>query len=116
MENDCCGVSASDMARRIQALAHPARLEILRLLARTDACCCRDVVRQINLAQSTTSQHLKVLVEAGLVRYRPDRQTSRYTLDRSAMGELTRAVNEFLASCCTPDRAPSAAFAGGAEN
>ena len=48
-------------------------------------CCCKDVVDTVDLAQSTVSQHLKVLVEAGLVRYAPDRQRSRYEIDRAAV-------------------------------
>ncbi|WP_099866322.1 ArsR/SmtB family transcription factor [Pararhizobium haloflavum] len=83
-------------ARRLQALGHPARLRILRLLSRRDACCCKDVVGEIGLAQSTVSQHLKCLVEAGLVRYRPDRQASRYSLDRHALSDLSRIVGTLL--------------------
>ena len=55
-------------------------------------CCCKDVVERIDLAQSTVSQHLKVLVEAGLVRYAPDRQRSRYEIDRAAVASLSKAV------------------------
>lgn len=50
-----------------KALAHPARLQILRFLARVDTCFCGDIVKQLPLAQSTVSQHLKILKEAGLV-------------------------------------------------
>ena len=62
--------------------------------------CCKDVVERIDLAQSTVSQHLKVLVEAGLVRYAPDRQRSRYEIDRTAIASLSRAVGSLLDSCC----------------
>ncbi len=50
-----------------KALAHPARLQILRFLAQVDTCFCGDIVKQLPLAQSTVSQHLKILKEAGLV-------------------------------------------------
>jgi DNA-binding transcriptional ArsR family regulator len=50
-----------------KALAHPARLQILQFLARVDTCFCGDIVKQLPLAQSTVSQHLKILKEAGLV-------------------------------------------------
>ena len=68
---------------KLAALSHPARLAILRHLSMRGCSCCKDVVETIDLAQSTVSQHLKVLVEAGLVRYAPDRQRSRYEIDRS---------------------------------
>ncbi len=84
---------------RLAALSHPARLEILRHLAR-DQCCCKDVVRQLDLAQSTVSQHLKVLVEAGLVHHSMDRQRSIYRIDPTAMAEVSQGVNGLVQSCC----------------
>ena len=59
------------IAARLSALAHPARLAILRHLSARHCSCCKDVVQSVELAQSTVSQHLKVLVEAGLVRDAP---------------------------------------------
>lgn len=88
------------MAVRLGALAHPARIAILRELARREACCCKDVVSRLDLAQSTVSQHLKVLVEAGLVRFTTDRRRSRYEIDRAALAGLSGALNELTASCC----------------
>lgn len=59
------------LARTAKALAHPARLALLRALS-SDRCCCGHLVRDLSrrdmaLAQSTVSQHLRVLVDAGLV-------------------------------------------------
>ncbi len=88
------------LAAQLAALGHPARIRILRHLARQDACCCREIVDCIDLAQSTVSQHLKVLVAAGLVRYEPENRRSRYTLDRSAVAYLSDAVDDLLATCC----------------
>ncbi len=51
-----------------KALGHPARVQIMRLLVRRNACICGDIVDELPLAQSTVSQHLKVLKEAGLIR------------------------------------------------
>ena len=56
------------LADQLKALAHPARLEILRVLARRGRCVCGEVVEVMPLAQATVSQHLKILKEAGLVR------------------------------------------------
>jgi ArsR family transcriptional regulator len=96
-------VSREDaLAVRLGALSHPARLAILRHLSVSGCCCCKDVVQSVDLAQSTVSQHLKILVEAGLVRYQPDRQRSRYEIDRAAVAELSATVSALLQSCCGP--------------
>jgi DNA-binding transcriptional ArsR family regulator len=91
------------LAAICSALAHPARIAILRRLACCDACCCKDVVASLDLAQSTVSQHLKVLVEAGLVRYQPGRPRSRYTLDRAALVDFEDRLKPLL-SVCRDDR------------
>ena len=57
-----------ELAGLAKALGHPARVQILRLLVRRDACICGDIVDELPLAQSTVSQHLKVLKEIGLIR------------------------------------------------
>lgn len=51
----------------MRALSHPARIAILRYLASIQTPCCGDVMSCVDLAQSTVSQHLKVLLEAGLI-------------------------------------------------
>ncbi|MEX0408381.1 metalloregulator ArsR/SmtB family transcription factor [Aquibium sp. LZ166] len=101
-QTDSAGTEAQGeiLARELAALAHPARLKILRHLSARDACCCREIVEQIDLAQSTVSQHLKVLVEAGLVLYEPENRRSRYTVDRPALARLSREVGSLLSSCC----------------
>src|SRR6476646_9068021 len=93
-------LSAEALAMRLSALSHPARIAILKHLSASGCCCCKDVVQSVELAQSTVSQHLKILVDAGLVRYAPDRQRSRYEVDRAALEELGAAVSGLLRSCC----------------
>lgn len=56
-----------ELAALAKALAHPARLAILRLLAARQACVCGELVLELPLSQSTVSQHLKELKAAGLV-------------------------------------------------
>ena len=56
------------LARLAKALGHPARVAILRLLVRHEGCIVGDLVDELPLAQSTISQHLKQLKEAGLIR------------------------------------------------
>jgi ArsR family transcriptional regulator len=92
--------ASRQIAARFAALSHPARIQILRHLASHDCCCCGDVVRKLDLAQSTVSQHLKVLVDAGLVIFEPDRQRSRYRIDRATLADLTTSVAALVNTCC----------------
>jgi ArsR family transcriptional regulator len=97
------GSSAADeaaMAQRFAALANPARIRILRHLAATSSCCCGEVVEQFDLAQSTVSQHLKVLVSAGLVNLIPDGQRSLYCIDAEAMTLLSTGLSDLAKTCC----------------
>ena len=57
-----------ELAKLAWAVAHPARWRILRILIARKACICGELVDQMPLAQSTVSQHLKILKEAGLSR------------------------------------------------
>ena len=88
------------VARKLAALAHPVRLRLLRDLGAADSCCVKDLVGRIGLAQSTVSQHLKVLVEADLVNFRTDRQSSRYTVNADALRELAGIIGQTLDHCC----------------
>ena len=56
-----------ELAALARALGHPARVQIIRILTRKTACVCGDIVDELPLAQSTVSQHLNVLKEAGLI-------------------------------------------------
>ena len=57
----------AELAALARAISHPARVRILRLLSHRDGCVCGEIVDEIGLAQSTVSQHLKIMKEAGLV-------------------------------------------------
>ena len=70
-----------ELARLAHALAHPARVRIVRLLARRGACVCGQIVLDLPLAQATVSQHLKVLKEAGIIRGQVDGPRVCYCLD-----------------------------------
>jgi ArsR family transcriptional regulator, arsenate/arsenite/antimonite-responsive transcriptional repressor len=84
------------LADRLKALGHPARLEILRVLAARGTCVCGEVVKVMPLSQATVSQHLKVLKEAGLIRGRIDGKNSCYWLDPGGIGELRAALDALL--------------------
>jgi ArsR family transcriptional regulator len=78
------------------ALAHPARLEILKKLATTNSCICGDIVQLLPLAQSTVSQHLKALKEAGLVHGEVEGPRTCYCLNREVFEKLVALVNGFI--------------------
>ncbi len=57
-----------ELAGLAKAMGHPARVRITRLLASRSTCICGEIVEELNLAQSTVSQHLKVMKSAGIIR------------------------------------------------
>ncbi len=57
-----------ELATLAKALGHPARVQIVRFLLSRDSCMCGDIVEHLPLAQSTVSQHLKMLKGSGLIR------------------------------------------------
>jgi len=61
-------VKDNKIAVYAKALSHPARVAILRLLINRNACVCGDIVDELPLSQSTVSQHLKELKNAGLIK------------------------------------------------
>jgi ArsR family transcriptional regulator, arsenate/arsenite/antimonite-responsive transcriptional repressor len=92
------------LAVRLKALAHPARLRILDVLAARGTCVCGEIVEVLPLAQATVSQHLKILKEAGFIQGTIEGPRSCYCLDAAALGELRRALDDRLArpehGCC----------------
>ncbi len=82
----------TDMAK---ALGHPARLAILRILAQR-SCVCGDIVDVLPLAQSTVSQHLKVLREAGWITGTIDGPRSCYALEPTAVSAFRSVLGPLL--------------------
>jgi ArsR family transcriptional regulator, arsenate/arsenite/antimonite-responsive transcriptional repressor len=81
-----------ELAALAKAVGHPARVQILRILARKTACVCGDIVDELPLAQSTVSQHLKVLKEAGLIRGEVDGPRVCYCIEPRALRRLKALV------------------------
>ncbi len=84
------------LAQGLKALAHPARLAIVELLAERDECVCGEIVDDLPLAQSTVSQHLKALKKAGLVRGTVEGRRTCYCLDPDAVVALADDVDAFF--------------------
>lgn len=83
----------SDIAEFAKALAHPARLAILKTLAEKRECICGDLVIDLPLAQSTVSQHLKALKEIGIVKGTIDGPRSRYCIDWKVFNKYQRELS-----------------------
>ena len=92
------------LAMLLKALAHPARLRIVDVLAARGTCICGEIVDVLPLAQATVSQHLKILKDAGLLQGTLDGPRSCYCLDPTAVRELRRVLDARLArvetGCC----------------
>ena len=77
-----------ELAALAKAIGHPARVQILRLLTSKASCVCGDIVDELPLAQSTVSQHLKVLKEVGLIRGDVDGPRVCYCIEPRALRRL----------------------------
>jgi ArsR family transcriptional regulator len=88
------GDAADDeLATLAKALGHPARVKILRILIAKNACICSDIVDELPLAQSTVSQHLKVLRDAGLIRGEVDGPRVCYCIEPRTLRRLRALVS-----------------------
>ncbi len=100
--SDCCPAPKSEpdlrpiegeeadeeLAVLAKAVGHLARVQILRILVRRTTCVCGDIVDELPLAQSTVSQHLKVLKDAGLIRGEVDGPRVCYCIEPRALRRL----------------------------
>ena len=82
------------LADRLKALAHPARLAILRVLANRGRCVCGEVVEVMPLAQATVSQHLKILRDAGLIEAECDGAATCYMLNQHSLDWLHEQLSD----------------------
>lgn len=87
-----------------KALGHPARVAILKILASRNTCFCGDITEILPLAQSTVSQHLKALKEAGLIQGSVEGVRTCYCLNPDGIKELNNLLSELsdelVKTCC----------------
>ncbi len=95
------------LAKYAKALSHPARVAILNVLLKKQACICGDIVEELPLSQSTVSQHLKELKEAGLIKGDIDGVSVCYCIDEKEWKKASVLLNGFMemfkgnkADCC----------------
>lgn len=99
-------VKQNKIAKYAKALGHPARVAIIELLVKKQSCICGDIVDELPLSQSTVSQHLKELKEAGLIKGDIDGVKVCYCIDEkeweNAKTYLTSMFEAFTnkTKCC----------------
>src|SRR5699024_1867315 len=89
------------MAKLAKALAHPARIAILELLAERTTCICSDITDELPLAQSTMSQHLKSLKKSGIIKGEIDGVRVCYCLDEKVAEEFNELMPAFAQKLIT---------------
>jgi ArsR family transcriptional regulator len=105
-KKEAFGQDEQELAELAKALAHPARIAILKELARRNTCICGEIVEVLPLAQSTVSQHLKELQQAGLIQGTVDGAKSCYCINRATFQKFERMLESFFVSttanesCC----------------
>lgn len=100
-------IKDNKIAQYAKALAHPARVAILQLLIKKQACICGDIVDEMPLSQSTVSQHLKELKEAGLIKGDIEGASVCYCINdeewkraKAYMGDLFGSYDKLDGKCC----------------
>lgn len=87
----------NEIATLAKALGHPARIAIIEYLVRVDTCICGDIVNELPLSQSTVSQHLKELKNAGLIKGNIEGKAICYCIDENVLGK----IKDFLKNITT---------------
>jgi DNA-binding transcriptional ArsR family regulator len=92
------------LAKMLKALGNPIRFQIVETLAARQMCITAEIVRTTPLAQSTVSQHLNVLKEAGLIRGEIEGPATCYCLDPENIQWLKSQIGRWLPNCCPGDK------------
>src|SRR6478752_8572141 len=87
-----------DLASVSKALGHPARIAILQFLVKSKSCICGDIVDELPLSQSTVSQHLKELKNAGLIKGNIDGPSVCYCIDEKEWRLAQETINQLFDS------------------
>ena len=99
-KNELFSPEEQKLAKIAKALAHPARIKILQILAEMDACMVGDMVELLPLSQSTVSQHLKELKNAGLIRGEIEGPKRCYCLHPDAIQKAKEGISKLFTHIC----------------
>lgn len=89
-------VRDNSISKIAKALSHPARVAIIKILIKKQACICGDIVEELPLSQSTISQHLKELKEAGLIKGEIEGVKTCYCIDEKQWAVAQKIMNNFF--------------------
>jgi ArsR family transcriptional regulator len=92
------------LTRMLKALGNPIRFRIVQVLAEKKMCITGEIVEFTTLAQSTVSQHLKVLRDAGLIKGEIDGPATCYCLNPEGIRWLKDQIGNWLPQCYTDNR------------
>jgi DNA-binding transcriptional ArsR family regulator len=92
-----------EKANLFKALAHPARLQILKFLAETKTCISGDISDELPLSRTTVNQHLKELKEVGLIKGHIEGVKMKYCLDGKKVNEMKDLLTSFLEEIQLPE-------------
>ena len=81
-----------ELAKLAKAIGHPARVRIVRMLARKEARVCSQIVGELPLAQSTVSEHLRILKKAGLIRSNQDGPRIGYCINFDTLRKMKALI------------------------
>lgn len=95
------------LAAMLKALGNPVRFQIMQFLADRQVCITGDIVEYTTLAQSTVSQHLKVLREAGLIEGEIEGPATCYCISPAGIQFLKTQIDRWLPDCCPVERVDS---------
>jgi DNA-binding transcriptional ArsR family regulator len=97
-KHDEFSVKHNRISKYAKALSHPARVAILHFLIKKNACMCGDIVEELPLSQSTVSQHLKELKEAGLIKGDIDGAKVCYCINEKEWQQAQQSLNQLFDS------------------
>jgi len=95
----------NELALLTKALGHPARIAILQFLIKRKACVCGDIVDELPLSQSTVSQHLRELKNAGLIKGDIEGPSVCYCIDAKTWTKAAKVIGDLFQTykgedCC----------------
>ena len=95
-KNELFDKQEQQCAALFKALAHPARIQILKYLAETKSCISGDISKELPLGRTTVNQHLEILKKAGLIQGHISGRKTDYCLDPAGVKTLKEKANRLL--------------------
>jgi len=99
--NDSYSDNQVKIAELCKAIAHPARVAIVKHLIERDECVCGDLVDELPLSQSTVSQHLKELKKVGLIQGTVSGPSVCYCLNEDVWNQFSNEMGSFFTEILT---------------